>query len=221
MADAGRPELRAWWITLLLFLLVAPAAWIGPERTEVRAPAAHPDPDVQRRLRHLRAALRLAQARADALAGMVAERDRRLEQRAARLARLERILQLRKSGWVHLIDGRMRLDPRGSWHMEITLVRGGNHRGLLHTWLQLIADGREAEPLPLSLPDGDGYERTLAIDLESHAFVRARVEWPDLRPPARLEALLLDRDGEVIARYRFASSVGVGSERADDGAWQP
>ncbi len=158
------------------------------------------------RLSQARDALRVARARTEELSAIVAQRDRQLRQLRQRLDWLERVLDLRKrADSARLIDGRFRPDAHGAWHLEITLVRGGNHRRLYHTWLQLVADGRYDAPLPLRIRAEDGYERTLAIDLGTHAFVRAWVDWPDALPPQRLEALLLDRNGEEIDRFAFAS----------------
>ena len=107
-----------------------------------RPPAKGAAPELYDRLAEAEAARDLAEARAEALSGMVERQRRELKEAYRRLASLQAILEARKGGVTQFIDGRLTPGGAGGWRLDLTLVRGGNHLRPQHLWLQLFADGR-------------------------------------------------------------------------------
>ncbi|MDQ6950277.1 MAG: hypothetical protein Q9M26_01270 [Mariprofundales bacterium] len=141
----------------------------------------------------------LAQARADALKNTLTLKSDQLNHARRRLSALESILKARKHYGIHLIDSQMSKNSHGQWQIDLTLVRGGNHRAPLHLLLQVFANGHLDQPLAIKVPPNGKMKSTLAIDVMTHAFIHIVMAWPTKLQVHGVLILANDTDGGTLA----------------------
>ncbi|MDX8408783.1 MAG: hypothetical protein R8J84_01880 [Mariprofundales bacterium] len=189
-------------ITLLAILAMFALA-VRPAPPEIHPPEESAFPQhasqQQQETVQTQTELALSKARADALEQTQSLQDQQLKQALRKLAALEAVLDMRKVAGVHLIDGQLLRDSHGNWHVDLTMVRGGNHRALLHTWLRFFANSQYDQPLTVRLqPEGEN-EPMIACDLETHAFIHAQIAWPPQLPLHSVMVTVIDADNQPLA----------------------
>jgi len=143
--------------------------------------------------------LAIANARADALAQRNAIQAETIRQSRARFTKLEAILDARKSLAPHLINGQLARDSEGVWQLDITMVRAGSHRSLLHASLQFFANGHLDQPLSIQTAADSPAQNTLAVEIETHAFIHAQFVWPAPWPVRSILVIATDNKGRQFA----------------------
>jgi len=189
-------------ITLLAILAMfslamypAPPKNHSPEKSTLSPPISQ-QPQVTQT--ETKTELALSKARTDALQRALSLQDQRLKQTRRKLAALEAVLHMRKVAGVHLIDGHLRRDSYGNWQIHLTMVRGGNHRTALHTWLRFFANSQYDQPLAVRLQPEDEHTSLIACDLETHAFIQAQIAWPPQLPLDSVLVSVIDADDQPL-----------------------